>query len=231
MTKVTTKRWRKLYMNWRPCVFAPFLSSIHSRSAGWIDTSLWRSCVRCVQVGGFLMKMLYLHSNFVPVPRPVCSLGEDYPAPIRPWCYFYVELEAKKEIRRYSSPTTPTTFKRVMLVSARLTKLTLFVGFYFGLVSGCEDDHSHGHDHFRRLAPSTPLTPPTRPLDWGNVNVIHTTDTHGWLLGHQKKSFPEPNYRCTLFLFSKIDANFLYSIVATLESLLLLCLIWSGLPR
>jgi 2',3'-cyclic-nucleotide 2'-phosphodiesterase (5'-nucleotidase family) len=24
--------------------------------------------------------------------------------------------------------------------------------------------------------------------------VIHTTDSHGWLLGHQKQSFPELNY-------------------------------------
>ncbi|KAL4249233.1 Calcineurin-like phosphoesterase domain-containing protein [Abortiporus biennis] len=32
------------------------------------------------------------------------------------------------------------------------------------------------------------------PLEWGDVNIIHTTDTHGWLLGHQKTSFPEPNY-------------------------------------
>ncbi|THV06286.1 hypothetical protein K435DRAFT_789690 [Dendrothele bispora CBS 962.96] len=43
---------------------------------------------------------------------------------------------------------------------------------------------------------STPsgLTPPTRPLQWGDINVIHTTDTHGWFLGHQKISFPESNY-------------------------------------
>ncbi|PIL33613.1 hypothetical protein GSI_04236 [Ganoderma sinense ZZ0214-1] len=33
-----------------------------------------------------------------------------------------------------------------------------------------------------------------RPLVWGDVNIIHTTDSHGWLLGHQKTSFPEPNY-------------------------------------
>lgn len=49
-----------------------------------------------------------------------------------------------------------------------------------------------------RLVPSSPLTPPSRPLQWGDVNIIHTTDTHGWLLGHQKHAFPEPNYRCAL---------------------------------
>ncbi|KIO23880.1 hypothetical protein M407DRAFT_15501 [Tulasnella calospora MUT 4182] len=36
------------------------------------------------------------------------------------------------------------------------------------------------------------------PLEWGDVNFIHTTDTHGWLLGHQKFSEPEPNASGTL---------------------------------
>ncbi|KAJ7681208.1 Metallo-dependent phosphatase-like protein [Mycena rosella] len=40
-------------------------------------------------------------------------------------------------------------------------------------------------------------TPPSRPLQWGDINVIATTDTHGWLLGHEKQSFPEPNYSGT----------------------------------
>ncbi|KAJ7098610.1 Metallo-dependent phosphatase-like protein [Mycena belliarum] len=38
---------------------------------------------------------------------------------------------------------------------------------------------------------------PSRPLQWGDINIIATTDTHGWLLGHQKQSFPEPNYSGT----------------------------------
>ncbi|GAA5876516.1 hypothetical protein JCM16303_003565 [Sporobolomyces ruberrimus] len=32
---------------------------------------------------------------------------------------------------------------------------------------------------------------PYRELPWGEVNVISTTDTHGWLLGHQRN---EPNF-------------------------------------
>ena len=43
--------------------------------------------------------------------------------------------------------------------------------------------------------PQVSLTPPYRPLVWGDFNVIQTTDTHGWLLGHQKLSWAEPNYR------------------------------------
>ncbi|KAI0645155.1 Metallo-dependent phosphatase-like protein [Trametes meyenii] len=59
---------------------------------------------------------------------------------------------------------------------------------------GEEHDHAHAHEHSRRAYPQAPLTPPSRPLEWGDVNIIHTTDSHGWLLGHQKASFPEPNY-------------------------------------
>ncbi|KAK0218158.1 Metallo-dependent phosphatase-like protein [Armillaria fumosa] len=58
----------------------------------------------------------------------------------------------------------------------------------------CGGDDGHVHEHPRRANPSSSLTPPTRPLEWGDINIIHTTDTHGWLLGHQKTSFPEPNY-------------------------------------
>ncbi|TIB89993.1 hypothetical protein E3Q06_00599 [Wallemia mellicola] len=39
---------------------------------------------------------------------------------------------------------------------------------------------------------NTPETP-SRELEWGDINVIHTTDTHGWLAGHRKSSEPEPN--------------------------------------
>ncbi|KAH9935240.1 Metallo-dependent phosphatase-like protein, partial [Epithele typhae] len=60
----------------------------------------------------------------------------------------------------------------------------------------------HAHEHSRRAFPSTQLTPPSRPLVWGDLNVIHTTDSHGWLLGHQKTSFPEPNYSGDLGDFS-----------------------------
>jgi 2',3'-cyclic-nucleotide 2'-phosphodiesterase (5'-nucleotidase family) len=63
-------------------------------------------------------------------------------------------------------------------------------------VLACPDgDHSHEHSDARRAEPQVPISPPSRPLVWGDVNIIHTTDSHGWLLGHQKSSFPEPNYR------------------------------------
>ncbi|TFK50866.1 hypothetical protein OE88DRAFT_1659986 [Heliocybe sulcata] len=66
-----------------------------------------------------------------------------------------------------------------------------------GLAYGCAehgDEHDHSVHLHKRLYPQTQLTPPSRPLEWGDLNIIHTTDSHGWLLGHQKTSFPEPNY-------------------------------------
>ncbi|KAG9085742.1 hypothetical protein FS749_004139 [Ceratobasidium sp. UAMH 11750] len=36
---------------------------------------------------------------------------------------------------------------------------------------------------------------PKAPLTWGDVNVFHTTDIHGWILGHPKPVFPELNWR------------------------------------
>lgn len=75
-----------------------------------------------------------------------------------------------------------------------------------------EHDH-HGHSHSKRAFPSTTLTLPSRPLEWGDINFIHTTDSHGWLLGHQKQSFPEPNYRCVKVTF---DTNYQLVTPATL---------------
>ncbi|KAI5475343.1 5'-Nucleotidase/apyrase family protein [Pseudohyphozyma bogoriensis] len=34
---------------------------------------------------------------------------------------------------------------------------------------------------------SSPSDWPYRPVEWGEVNILHTTDTHGWLLGHQRQ--------------------------------------------
>ena len=72
----------------------------------------------------------------------------------------------------------------------------------------CGDDHTHPHaKRDSRSSGSRPssgwsITAPSRPLQWGDLNVIHTTDTHGWLLGHQKPSPPEPNYSGTFGEFA-----------------------------
>ncbi|KAH7883393.1 Metallo-dependent phosphatase-like protein [Phlebopus sp. FC_14] len=66
-----------------------------------------------------------------------------------------------------------------------------------GLAIACDDHQLHArssHVHEKRLYPQVPLNLPASPLVWGDFNVIHTTDTHGWLLGHQKLSGAEPYY-------------------------------------
>ncbi|KAL1672005.1 Metallo-dependent phosphatase-like protein [Schizophyllum commune] len=88
------------------------------------------------------------------------------------------------------------------MVSARLA-LTLAVLARGAL--GCGEGHDH--DHARRAYPTTKLRPPSRPLEWGDFNVLHTTDTHGWLLGHQKESWPEPNYSGDLGDFASFVAH------------------------
>ena len=44
----------------------------------------------------------------------------------------------------------------------------------------------------RRMQPGAPnaTSGPRAPLEWGQINFMHTTDTHGWLEGHLK----EQNY-------------------------------------
>jgi 2',3'-cyclic-nucleotide 2'-phosphodiesterase (5'-nucleotidase family) len=46
--------------------------------------------------------------------------------------------------------------------------------------------------HVKRMQPDAQnaTDPPAGPLAWGQINFIHTTDTHGWLEGHLK----EQNY-------------------------------------
>ncbi|KAI3323308.1 Metallo-dependent phosphatase-like protein [Xylariaceae sp. AK1471] len=46
--------------------------------------------------------------------------------------------------------------------------------------------------HVKRMQPDAPNATygPTRALEWGQLNFLHTTDTHGWLEGHLK----EKNY-------------------------------------
>jgi 2',3'-cyclic-nucleotide 2'-phosphodiesterase (5'-nucleotidase family) len=67
--------------------------------------------------------------------------------------------------------------------------------------TACEGDHScYGPlkddvvltRNVRRMQPDAQnaTTTPKAPLEWGQINFLHTTDTHGWLEGHIK----EQNY-------------------------------------
>ncbi|EJD02035.1 uncharacterized protein FOMMEDRAFT_168595 [Fomitiporia mediterranea MF3/22] len=82
------------------------------------------------------------------------------------------------------------------MLGSALATLVLSLSVFATAVRACSDHpHARGHSHeYAERADASQVTPPTRPLVWGELNVIHTTDSHGWLLGHQKASPPEPNY-------------------------------------
>lgn len=68
-------------------------------------------------------------------------------------------------------------------------------------VNACERCESPQRDvlltrNVRRMQPDAQaaVDVPNRPLEWGALNVLHTTDTHGWLEGHLKES----NYVCLI---------------------------------
>ena len=44
--------------------------------------------------------------------------------------------------------------------------------------------------HAEQPSSPSPVAAPHRELQWGEINFLHTTDTHGWLGGHLQ----EPNY-------------------------------------
>ena len=95
--------------------------------------------------------------------------------------------------RRAPSPSNVLRSRAMRSPRSSTTIAVAFSLFSTICVKACGDDETHAHLH-KRLPSSAPITPPTRPLEWGDINILHTTDTHGWLLGHQKTSFPEPNY-------------------------------------
>ena len=43
---------------------------------------------------------------------------------------------------------------------------------------------------------SKPIPAPLRDLEWGQLNFLHTTDTHGWLAGHLQEYDSEMNVLC-----------------------------------
>ncbi|CAO1629846.1 unnamed protein product [Parajaminaea phylloscopi] len=57
-------------------------------------------------------------------------------------------------------------------------------------------DHEHGLTprSSRYATQPSPGTALLRKLTWGDVNIVHTTDIHGWYQGHLHSAEPEPNY-------------------------------------
>jgi 2',3'-cyclic-nucleotide 2'-phosphodiesterase (5'-nucleotidase family) len=75
------------------------------------------------------------------------------------------------------------------------------------LASACEGDHScYGPlkddvvltRNVRRMQPDAQnaTSGPKMPLEWGQINFLHTTDTHGWLEGHIKEQVGLIGFPC-----------------------------------
>lgn len=65
------------------------------------------------------------------------------------------------------------------------------------IASACPGtDHEHGlaPRSSRYATQPSPGTALLHKLTWGDINVIHTTDIHGWYQGHLHSHEPEPNY-------------------------------------
>jgi len=81
-----------------------------------------------------------------------------------------------------------------------LFKLCATAAIYASFATGCEDhdwtspllggyfNHKlmQRHDHEKRIQPNALPTLPQqiKEIHWGQLNILSTTDTHGWLAGH-----------------------------------------------
>lgn len=77
-----------------------------------------------------------------------------------------------------------------------------------------------GDSVHKREQQGVPPTPPLdlRPLEWADVNFIHTTDTHGWLEGHIK----EENYNADYGDFYSFAVSIVISVFFKGSTLILL---------
>lgn len=93
------------------------------------------------------------------------------------------------------SSTVPTQLHDMILP---LATLALGVAPLIPIAIACDGCYgSQSRDitltrHRPRMQPDaqTAVALPRGPLEWGQINFLHTTDTHGWLEGHLK----EQNY-------------------------------------
>jgi 2',3'-cyclic-nucleotide 2'-phosphodiesterase (5'-nucleotidase family) len=105
----------------------------------------------------------------------------------------YKSSPAGSRLRTWVSPIPSFTDMRLLSLATVVSLLAA--------ANACEGDHScYGPlkddvvltRNVRRMQPDAQntTTRPKGPLEWGQINFLHTTDTHGWLEGHIK----EQNY-------------------------------------
>ena len=101
------------------------------------------------------------------------------------------------EAYKCSLAVWPRPLPSVSDFKMRFQRLTAIVSA-ITTASACGGDHScYGPlkddvvltRNVRRMQPEAlnATTGPRAPLEWGQINFLHTTDTHGWLEGHIKE--------------------------------------------
>lgn len=72
-----------------------------------------------------------------------------------------------------------------------------FLSLFAGSSLACETCAEPARDvvhvrNVRRMQPDAQNASygPKEALKWGQLNFLHTTDTHGWLEGHVRRSLP-----------------------------------------
>ncbi|KAL3421794.1 calcineurin-like phosphoesterase [Phlyctema vagabunda] len=92
------------------------------------------------------------------------------------------------DVHAFQDSSSPVTMRSSSLLTLAAT---------LGLSAACDSCYGPSsavvHErNVRRMQPgaSNATSGPKAPLEWGQINFMHTTDTHGWLEGHIK----EQNY-------------------------------------
>ena len=113
-------------------------------------------------------------------------------------------LAAKDPGIKYKALSDPTSGTWHLISPSLTSRMRVFslAAFTTALVAvrACEGEHScYGPQenvvltrNVRRMQPDAQnaTARPKSQLEWGQINFLHTTDTHGWLEGHIK----EQNY-------------------------------------
>lgn len=71
------------------------------------------------------------------------------------------------------------------------------IASFLTLIQSCPEHEHHGQHHFSTLRFSNSKSSTggaVRSLQWGDVQIIHTTDIHGWYSKEAGSTEPEPDF-------------------------------------
>ncbi|CAD6892464.1 unnamed protein product [Tilletia controversa] len=96
-------------------------------------------------------------------------------------------------------------------IAKYMQDVALRIGGQHRKIAPCYLHHVGRRKECAWLAQHQPWLPRTddaiRPLPWGELNFLHTTDGHGWLSGHHSSSPPEPQYSADLASWASFSSH------------------------